>query len=376
MTSENTERHPIRTTCCPCGCGEGHSAGGISRRGFLQGVSGAAAVGTALSGLTWSAVSAAESGDRAGPQRRALVVRPILTYDIPEAAPANELAVLGRHPESAAGRGGTGPDPEGTQRTQEAGGFPHRSSSSPSAFATPRNWRRSTDLGQADVSHRLRGGRRHGPLRRHRQAEQEHDHLLPAQVRAGLPLVRDHQSPLPAAAHRRSEGPGHRRGRRDRGQPGRDPLAAAGPVRPAEHAGHEDPVHRRTCRLGSARGRRAEPRPRRVEIRYADGLLRRSGQADQRGPCRRGRGEPGEGAGRRLPQGQGRQAGDQARVRRKRVPAGAGLHRPDEEGRLPGDHDQRLHGYDHAAGGDLRLSDAHAPERLASTWRSASRISS
>jgi hypothetical protein len=33
--------------------------------------------------LTWSAVSAAESGDRAGPQRRALVVRPILTYDTP-----------------------------------------------------------------------------------------------------------------------------------------------------------------------------------------------------------------------------------------------------------------------------------------------------
>ncbi|MGE5297146.1 MAG: sugar isomerase [Solirubrobacterales bacterium] len=83
MTSE---RHPIRTTCCPCGCGEGHS-GGISRRGFLQSVSGAAAVGTALSGLTWSAVSAAEIKDRVGPQRRALVVRPILTYDIPKPQP-------------------------------------------------------------------------------------------------------------------------------------------------------------------------------------------------------------------------------------------------------------------------------------------------
>ena len=46
---------------------------------------------------------------------------------------------------------------------------------------------------------------------------------------------------------------------------------------------------------------------------------------------------------------QGRQAGDQAGVRRERLPAGAGLPRPDEEGRLPGDHDQRLHGHDHAA---------------------------
>ncbi len=85
MTSEHTERYPIRTTCCPCGHSDSH--GGISRRGFLQSVSGAAAVGTALSGLTWSAVSAAETGDRAGPQRRALVVRPILTYEIPTPRP-------------------------------------------------------------------------------------------------------------------------------------------------------------------------------------------------------------------------------------------------------------------------------------------------
>ncbi len=86
MTSEHIDRHPIRTTCCPCG-GHSHSPAGISRRGFLQSVSGAAAVGTALSGLTWSAVSAAEAGDRAGPQRRALVVRPILTYETPTPRP-------------------------------------------------------------------------------------------------------------------------------------------------------------------------------------------------------------------------------------------------------------------------------------------------
>ncbi len=77
----------MRTTCCPCG-GQGHATGGLSRRGFLQGVSGAGALGVALSGLTWSAVAtAAEAGDRAGPQRRALVVQPILTYEIPTRRP-------------------------------------------------------------------------------------------------------------------------------------------------------------------------------------------------------------------------------------------------------------------------------------------------
>ncbi len=80
--------HPMRTTCCPCGCGQDHSTAGISRRGFLQGVSGAGALGVALTGLTWSSVAmAAGSGDRAGPQRRVLAVKPILTYSVPKRQP-------------------------------------------------------------------------------------------------------------------------------------------------------------------------------------------------------------------------------------------------------------------------------------------------
>ena len=80
MTTENHEEYPVRRTCCPCG--HDHSASEITRRGFLQGVGGAAALGVALTGLTWSDVSAAERQGQAGPKRRPLVVKPILVYSI------------------------------------------------------------------------------------------------------------------------------------------------------------------------------------------------------------------------------------------------------------------------------------------------------
>ncbi len=85
MATENHEEFPIRSTCCPCG--HDHSSGDITRRGFLRGVGGAAAMGVALTGLTWSAVSAAEQDGKAGPTRRPLVVKPILLYSTPRPRP-------------------------------------------------------------------------------------------------------------------------------------------------------------------------------------------------------------------------------------------------------------------------------------------------
>ncbi len=81
MTTKDNEGYPVRRTCCPCGQHE--SADGITRRSFLQGVGGTAALGVALTGLTWSGVSAAERRDQAGPKRRPLVVKPILVYSTP-----------------------------------------------------------------------------------------------------------------------------------------------------------------------------------------------------------------------------------------------------------------------------------------------------
>jgi len=69
---------PRRHTCCPQSADS--EPEGVSRRGFLGGVGGAALGGMALTGLTWSSLSAAEPEVPAPPPRRPLVVKPIFLY--------------------------------------------------------------------------------------------------------------------------------------------------------------------------------------------------------------------------------------------------------------------------------------------------------
>ncbi len=84
MVKKSNEENVIRNTCCPCG--HQHSAGGINRRDFLQGVGTIALASTAITGLSWKAVSAAEQNE-AVPERRALKVKPILVYSTPRRRP-------------------------------------------------------------------------------------------------------------------------------------------------------------------------------------------------------------------------------------------------------------------------------------------------
>ena len=80
-TKSNHEREVPRHTCCPCSHQD--SANEISRRGFLQGVSSVALASAAITGLSWSSVSAAEKSETV-PKRRALKVKPILVYSTPK----------------------------------------------------------------------------------------------------------------------------------------------------------------------------------------------------------------------------------------------------------------------------------------------------
>jgi len=69
-----------RPHCCPS-CDHSESpGGGMTRRGFLGGVGGAALGGVALTGLTWSALSGAEADVPPAPPRRPLRVKPIFAY--------------------------------------------------------------------------------------------------------------------------------------------------------------------------------------------------------------------------------------------------------------------------------------------------------
>jgi hypothetical protein len=78
---EHDDRRRPKPQCCPCGDhAESPDREGVTRRGFLGGVGGAALGGVALSGLSWAALSAAEVAVAPPPPRRPLRVKPIFAY--------------------------------------------------------------------------------------------------------------------------------------------------------------------------------------------------------------------------------------------------------------------------------------------------------
>ncbi|NQT11188.1 MAG: sugar isomerase, partial [Planctomycetes bacterium] len=77
---QHDQSQPLRHTCCPAPPPDELADAGFTRRGFLGGMGGAALGGMALTGLTWSSLSAQGPDVAPGPQRRPLVVKPIFVY--------------------------------------------------------------------------------------------------------------------------------------------------------------------------------------------------------------------------------------------------------------------------------------------------------
>ncbi len=80
--------HSVTPRCSCSACCGPRAMEGMTCRLFLGGVTGAAAATSwALGGLTWPLVSAAEGDVPAAPQRKPLVVKPVLIYDVPRRRP-------------------------------------------------------------------------------------------------------------------------------------------------------------------------------------------------------------------------------------------------------------------------------------------------
>ncbi len=357
MAQENETRNPMRTTCCPCGCGEGHSTAGVSRRGFLQGVSGAGALGMALTGLTWSAVAtAAQTGSQSGPQRRALVVRPVLVYEIPKRRPQTSWRSWGGIQTQQDAEQELARIQKRTGRAQEGRRISPSSSPSPSASATRGDVAKIEGLEKADVTIvYAAGGNAFDAL-----AKRSKNMIFFCRHKSG-PVYLWYEIISPRYLRQHT-----------------DALKVQGIDDGDVIVDNQDEILwrlRALCGLQNTLGTKilaiggpgawAQPKD------VVPDLVRKVWKFDIQTVSYEELGELIKEA-----------RADSAAVSRAKERAAeylkaphvkletkpefvenaflleAGLPRPDEEGRLPGHHDQRLHGHDHAAGRDLGLPDA------------------
>jgi hypothetical protein len=94
IDSENNKSETLHKSDCTC-CGGDHLSNELTRRKFVQ-VTGTGAFGAiALSGLSWAALVTDQEIERVIPQRKPLVVKPILTYEVPTRRPQTSWRAWG-----------------------------------------------------------------------------------------------------------------------------------------------------------------------------------------------------------------------------------------------------------------------------------------
>ncbi len=181
---------------------------GITRRGFLGGMGGAAIGGMALTYLSISELMAADAALPAAPPRKPLVVKPVLSYDTPTRRPQSSWRSWGgiqtqqdAEAEAARIRGEL-------DKLQAAADFPMTvlplsHGAQPSRSLPPAK----EEIASADVVVLYAAGG--WAIRLRRQDRQGRDLLLPPQVGPGVSLVRDHQPALSPPTHRHAQGPRH-----------------------------------------------------------------------------------------------------------------------------------------------------------------------
>ena len=269
--------------CCPCG---NHSSDGISRRGFIGGA--AALGGIALTGLTWSALAAAENEEFQPPQRRPLVVKPLLCYRLPTRRSQTSWREWGGvHTQQDLDKEIAHIKGE-LDKLQAEADFPVKflplaAVQNPAELAGMKE-----ELDSADLSLIYASGGGTDLLHAAVKRGQGRDHLLPPQVGTGILVVRDHQPRLSPPAHRHAR-PQRASTTRTWSSTTRTEILwrLRIVVRPAEHHRQPDLGRRRPRRLGHARRPETGQGP--LQARHPHRLLRRTGQADQGGPGRSGR---------------------------------------------------------------------------------------
>ncbi|MCK7519521.1 MAG: hypothetical protein MZV64_18210 [Ignavibacteriales bacterium] len=336
------------------------SHGAISSRAPASTALGSVAAG----GLTWPLLAArADAGRGRLAPRRPSRSSPSSSHEVPTRRHQTSWRSWGGIATEADARAEAGRIQGRARRPGQEGRVPGRG---PAGLrgAPGRRRRRGRGHRRRRRPARLRGRRLDGRLRRPRQDRQGPHLLLPPQVRPGLPLVRDHQPPLPPPAHRQ-RWPSRASTRttssstaRTSSSGGSGPWPACatpwaprswpsagrtpGPSRPAScpsssstsGSSTSSPCPTTTWAGSSARPA-PTPRPCAAPRARADAYLRQAGTTLE----------------------------TERPVRRERPPPRRGLPGPAEGGRLPGPDHQRLHGHDHAPGRDLGLPDPEHAQR-------------
>ena len=344
--------------CCPC-CRTDESEG-ITRRGFLGGMGGAAFGGMALTYLSISELMAADAALPAAPPRKPLVVKPVLCYDTPTRRTQSSWRNWGgiqtqqdADAEAARIRGEL-------DKLRSAADFPIKVLPLSIGRTAAELASAKEEIATADVVVLYAAGGWAFDF----VAKTAKDVIFFCRHKSG-PVYLWYEIVSPRYLRQ------HTDALKVQGHDDRDVVIDSQEEllwRFRSLCGLKNTLGSRVIAIGGPGGWATPSAPKLAKdiwkldiqtVSYKElGELIKAARADQSAVKLR---TP---PGRRVSQSPRHQSGDRSQVRRERLLVGGHLPRPDAEGRVPRPDDQRLHGHDHAPGRDHGLpADQHAQRR-------------